>query len=1164
MTVITNAPRLPGDQPFAPLVAIELLDDSREPVVGYVSGTDQAVYHRLAFAANGQHALSPALSEWAVELEPNAAIEPAGTVYRITEQRGRALAAIHIIEVPESGGPYTVLQTLIDEPGSMGSLLLSHLVDLVDAHDASAVSVAAIVGLDAGDAQAALAELIANDTAEATARASADALLATSAALGTETTGRVAGDAALAAGLADEATARASADALLATAAALTTETTARVAGDAALAADLADEATARAGADTAEATARATADSALATALGLHESDETGVHGIADTSALVVDTDPRLDDERVPTDNSVDQSKVAAGSLGIDRLAVDPRARATHTGTQLAATISDLTTAVRANRLDQMAAPAASVDLNGQRLTNGALPVAQTDVITKEYADALRAGLLLKADPVRVMVDTNVNINAPGAVLDSAALGVDDRVLLTGQTSANDNGIYLFKGAAVPMVRAADANTSAEMRSGTAVWVAAGTYQDQRWALITADPVDLGVTAQVWSFDGGLAHTTAGDGLTKTGNRLDVGEGTGLEVTGDAVGIAAGGVGTTELADGAATDAKVAPGVAQAKISGLVAALAALGAADTAEAAARSAADALLIPLTQRAAANGVATLGADTKVPRAQLPDLVPGVYLLSDYGTITRDGTGDNTAAVNAAHAAMLAADEPGGILEWGAGRIRCTGKITLPNDGTTGPTTAHQPPITWRGVGGHGEGQSGGGLAAELGTGGTRVILTYQGDGSAGDAKVCTYGSGLFTLRQIVLQDTTANSETPFLYTTATTLDIDGTVAFLGATMGSACKQDAIVLGGTLKFPDGPTGAGYTDPDAPFQGYGTKINGTYFDRIRRAVLGRSYVAQLNIHDIFTGKGCGTNLADDAQIVIDASLYTPAPGTGGEPNAAIVITGGYFEVIHGYAYGVKLINTILSTVASNGFEDTADNDDWVAAVRMEGVTFNGEDNPSQLNMVFQNLVGNGVSLSEDAMSAGRNDVIGNISTEGSFLSQKLTLGAPPLVLKSGTFDFEDDTGKVFFRLGIGASKQWWANSALHLNGNDFNGGSEAGTTTLTIGNNATVSDALIVLNPPDGSASTIQFKKAGVNGWQIYNAASDLLFIRDVVGGVMAITLNPGAPSVGSTQFGHNVLCDRGAGFWGHAAPAAQPAAPVTLGDVIAILQGCGLAA
>ena len=44
---------------------------------------------------------------------------------------------------------------------------------------------------------------------------------------------------------------------------------------------------------------------------------------------------------------------------------------RANHTGTQLSATISDLATTVQAYRLDQFAAPTASVSLNSQKITN-------------------------------------------------------------------------------------------------------------------------------------------------------------------------------------------------------------------------------------------------------------------------------------------------------------------------------------------------------------------------------------------------------------------------------------------------------------------------------------------------------------------------------------------------------------------------------------------------------------------------------------------------------------------------------------------------------------------------------------------------------------------------------------------------------------------------
>src|SRR5204863_5118002 len=50
-------------------------------------------------------------------------------------------------------------------------------------------------------------------------------------------------------------------------------------------------------------------------------------------------------------------------------------------------------------------------------------------------------------------------------------------------------------------------------------------------------------------------------------------------------------------------------------------------------EASARADADALRIPLTQKGAANGVATLGADSKIPANQIPALA-----LSDYlGTV-----------------------------------------------------------------------------------------------------------------------------------------------------------------------------------------------------------------------------------------------------------------------------------------------------------------------------------------------------------------------------------------------------------------------------------------------------------------------------------------------------------------------------------------------
>jgi hypothetical protein len=50
-----------------------------------------------------------------------------------------------------------------------------------------------------------------------------------------------------------------------------------------------------------------------------------------------------------------------ASAAIALIKLAVDPLARANHTGTQTASTVSDFDTQVRTSRLEQMAAPIAS-----------------------------------------------------------------------------------------------------------------------------------------------------------------------------------------------------------------------------------------------------------------------------------------------------------------------------------------------------------------------------------------------------------------------------------------------------------------------------------------------------------------------------------------------------------------------------------------------------------------------------------------------------------------------------------------------------------------------------------------------------------------------------------------------------------------------------------
>jgi hypothetical protein len=85
--------------------------------------------------------------------------------------------------------------------------------------------------------------------------------------------------------------------------------------------------------------------------------------------------------------DGTIVNADIASdAAIALSKLAVDPLARANHTGSQTASTISDFDTQVRTNRLDQMAAPTSAVSLNSQKITNLANPVDNGDAVSLGY----------------------------------------------------------------------------------------------------------------------------------------------------------------------------------------------------------------------------------------------------------------------------------------------------------------------------------------------------------------------------------------------------------------------------------------------------------------------------------------------------------------------------------------------------------------------------------------------------------------------------------------------------------------------------------------------------------------------------------------------------------------------------------------------------------
>jgi hypothetical protein len=192
----------------------------------------------------------------------------------------------------------------------------------------------------------------------------------------------------------------------------------------------------------------------------------------------------------------------------------------ATDIPTLTAAKISDFDTQVRTSRLDQMAAPSASVSLNSQKITGLATPSADTDAANKAYVDATRQGLDVK-ESVRVTTTASITLSGTQTI-DGVALVVGNRVLVKNQSPASANGIYVVSAGS--WARSDDADASAEVTAGMFTFVEQGTaHADSGWVLTTDNPITLGTTDLAFTQFSGAGQIEAGAGLTKTGNTLDV-----------------------------------------------------------------------------------------------------------------------------------------------------------------------------------------------------------------------------------------------------------------------------------------------------------------------------------------------------------------------------------------------------------------------------------------------------------------------------------------------------------------------------------------------------------------------------------------------------------------------------------------------------------------
>ena len=224
--------------------------------------------------------------------------------------------------------------------------------------------------------------------------------------------------------------------------------------------------------------------------------------------------------------------SSITTAGANTDAITVTPAANGTMTitlnladadsaGLLTGAFFTDLTNATTSSTLNTLA------KRNGDGQISVGTPTADAHAATKAYVDAARSGLDVKAS-VKAATAGSVNLAtdlAAGQVIDGVTLVTGDRVLVKNQVggAAADNGIYVVQatGAAV---RADDADTSAKVTTGMFTFVSEGTANaDNGFVLTTNDAIVLGTTNLTFVQFSGAGQITAGNGLVKDGNLIDV-----------------------------------------------------------------------------------------------------------------------------------------------------------------------------------------------------------------------------------------------------------------------------------------------------------------------------------------------------------------------------------------------------------------------------------------------------------------------------------------------------------------------------------------------------------------------------------------------------------------------------------------------------------------
>jgi hypothetical protein len=111
--------------------------------------------------------------------------------------------------------------------------------------------------------------------------------------------------------------------------------------------------------------------------------------------------------------------------------------------------------------------------------------------------------------DSVRVATRSNVNLSSNILSVDGINLANSDRVLLLGQSTQSQNGIYTWSASTSRLTRATDADSIFELSPGCKVYVEEGnSFRKTTWTLITPGVINPGTTSLVFAKESKISES--------------------------------------------------------------------------------------------------------------------------------------------------------------------------------------------------------------------------------------------------------------------------------------------------------------------------------------------------------------------------------------------------------------------------------------------------------------------------------------------------------------------------------------------------------------------------------------------------------------------------------------------------------------------------------